>query len=40
MGFRLFEKPHKKNNEVTRINAKPALVAVEVVVFCGTAVFI
>jgi hypothetical protein len=31
MGFRLFEKPHKKNREVTKANAKPVLE--EVVVF-------
>lgn len=40
IGFKLFENPHRKNNDVTNIKAKPALVAVLVDVFCGCAVFI
>jgi hypothetical protein len=34
------EKPQRKNNDVTRINAKPVLVDAVVVVFCGSDVFI
>ena len=41
IGFRLFEKPHKKNREVTKTKAKPVLeAAVVVVVFWGSVVFI
>ena len=41
IGFRLFENPHKKNKDVTRIKAKPVFVAVLFVVpFCVKAVFI
>lgn len=40
IGFKLFENPHRKNNDVTKIKAKPALVAVLVDVFFGSAVFI
>ena len=40
IGFRLFENPQRKNNDVTNIKAKPVLAAVLVDVFCGMAVFI
>lgn len=39
-GFRLLEKPHKKNSEVIKAKAKPVLVVSVADVFGGRAVFI
>ena len=39
IGFRLLEKPHRKNSEVTKIKAKAVLPAV-VLVVCVRVVFI
>ncbi len=40
MGFRLFEKPHKKNKEVTKIKANPVLATLAVDIPLGSDVFI
>jgi len=40
IGFRLFEKPHKKNKVVIRINANPVLETALVAAFFGNDAFI
>ena len=40
IGFKLFEKPHKKNKVVTRINANPVLEPLLMATFFANDVFI
>jgi hypothetical protein len=40
IGFRLFEKPHKKNKEVTKTKANPVFETVLIATSFGSDVFI